>query len=405
MTKSYDIVIVGAGVTGVSLAMALGRVLPRRSVAVLEKEVAVARHASGRNSGVIHGGYNPKPGTKKARFCVEGSRRLKSFCSEHNVPWRAPGVLVTARSGSELGTVEELLRRGTENGVEGLQILDQAELRSREPRVMGLGALLAPSVGAVDSYGYVNAMRIVAEEAGVEFVFGCRVVGVDVAPDMQTLRTSLGQVSCKYLVNCAGLYADQIATPFGIGRDYFILPFRGEYFSVKREKSNWVRHMVYPVPDLEFPFLGIHWTPTVGGGLKLGPNVVLAFGREAYNFWDVHFGETFRALTGPAFRNMFGVNPKFRNFAWRFLKTSLSKSAFIEEASSLVEGLSREDLERGPPPGNRAQLVTREGKLVDDLIVEAHQNSLHVLNVVSPGLTCSIPFGEYLAQLVGEAIA
>lgn len=403
MTHDCDIVIVGGGITGVALAHALAP-RTRRSVVLLDKEPGVARHTSGRNSGVIHGGYNQKPGTQKARFCVAGNRALKQFCNAHQVAWRPTGLLVVARTDAEAEMLPELHRRGTENGVPDLALLDGPQLAREEPNAVGVGALLATSVACVDGAGVAAALRQVSAEAGVAYRFECKVKAVDPGSQGVVLHTNQGLIRAGYLVNCAGLYADRIAHAFGAGQGFRLVPFRGEYYAVRESKKDWVRRMVYPVPNLEFPFLGIHWTPIVTGGLKVGPNVVLAMGREAYTTWSLHPGETWEILSGSAFWRMFRKHPEFRRFAWHFLKTVLSKTAFMEEAQTLVKGLGPQDLERGPPAGNRAQLVANDGTLVDDLRVETLGPSLHVLNVVSPGLTCALPLGAHLADRVVEAV-
>lgn len=399
VSAHYDVIIIGAGVVGVAVARSLAHARSHYKIAVLEKEDGVARHTSGRNSGVVHPGFNPKPGTLKARFCVEGNQRIREFCQRTRVPFKQVGLLVVARTSAEINTLEELYRRGQLNGVPHLRILSQDELAKKEPYVKGCAALYAPSGAILDSRQFVEALAHEAQRLGVTFSFGQRVQRLEKHSSGYRLHTNHHIFECDFLINAAGLYADHIAHMMRVGLEYTILPFRGEYYKVREEKAQLIRTLVYPVPDLRFPFLGIHFTPTVEGGLKVGPNAVLAFGREAYAHTQINPRETLAMLCSKATWRLIR-SPEFRQIASRYWRTSLSRRAFFQEASTLVEGLKETDLLKGPLPGIRAQLVSRAGHLVDDMVVEKRDNSLHVLNVVSPGLTCALPFAEYLASLV-----
>lgn len=400
MKSHYDILIIGAGITGVAIAWTLAHQKPRLKVAVVEKENAVACHTSGRNSGVVHPGFNPKPGTLKARFCVDGNQRIREFCQRAHVPFKEIGLLVVARTPEECGTLEELYHRGKANGVPDLQMLSRTELKREEPRVKGSAALYAPTGAVVDSRRFVEALAGEASQAEVIFLFGYTVKKIAQCPARgYHMRTDKGEFKCAYLINAAGLYADRIAHMLGVGLDYTILPFRGEYYKVTARKAQLVRHLIYPVPDLNFPFLGIHFTPTVYGELKAGPNAVLALGRESYNHVQINVREVL-AMIFDTRSWLLLKHPDFRRLAVQHLRTSLSREAFFQEASSLVEGLETRDLERGPLSGIRAQLVDRKGQLVEDMIVEKRDSSLHVLNVVSPGFTCALPFARYLSNLI-----
>jgi len=395
----YDALIIGAGVTGVAIARALALKNPNWQIAVVEKEAAVACHTSGRNSGVVHPGFNPKPGSLKAQFCVEGNRRLREFCHAVGVPFRDVGMLVIARSSNEIGTLEELCRRGQANGVPGLKMFSKGELKRQEPYVRGCAALYAPTGAIVDSRLYVQALAQEASQRGVSFFFGHHVRHIEKSAIGYTVYSNRQQFQCAYLINAAGLYADHIAHRLGVGLDYTVLPFRGEYYKIAERKARLVRHLVYPAPNLHFPFLGIHFTPTVDGKLKVGPNAVLALGREAYTNTQINLRETLAMLVDRRTWRLL-QNREFRHVAVHSLRTSLSQRAFFEEASTLVEGLEEADLEQGPLPGIRAQLIDRAGRLVDDMIIERSANSLHILNVVSPGLTCSLPFAEHIVDLI-----
>jgi L-2-hydroxyglutarate oxidase LhgO len=400
--ERYDLLIIGAGVTGVAIARALATRRPELTIAVVEKEEGVACHTSGRNSGVAHPGFNPKPGTLKARFCVEGNRRIRELCEQKEIPCRNVGILVIARTATEEKTLEELYRRGQENGVPELRLLSKQELQQQEPNVKGCAALLAPTGSVVDSKCLVAGLAQEAQAQGVRFLFKKQVRAIEAVSHGYRVRAGNVTLETRQLINAAGLYADQIAHMLGAGRDYSIIPFRGEYYLVAEKKTQLVRAMIYPVPDLNYPFLGIHFTPTAHGELKVGPNAVLALGRESYKNSQIHFGETLAMIC--ELKTWKLLNPGFIKMASHHVWTSLSKRAFLNEASTLVTGLEISDLLKGPPAGNRAQLVDRQGKLCDDLVVEQQGSAIHILNIVSPGFTCALPFAEYIAELVlGQA--
>lgn len=394
-----DVLIVGAGITGVAVSWALASQNHNWRIAVIEKEPAPACHASGRNSGVLHAGFNPKPGTLKARFCAEGGLRIREFCSQKGIPFKTVGALVVARSESERHILEELYRRGVANGAPDLQILPRGELQKLEPQVKGCAALHAPSAGIVDSRRLVEALVQEASNRGVTFFFSEHARRIERCTSNYIVHTDRQLFKCSYLINAAGLYADRIAHMLEAGRDYTILPFRGEYYRLCERKARIVRVMVYPVPDLSYPFLGIHFTPTVHGELKVGPNAVLSLGREAYNRTQVNLREAIAMMID--LRNWRLLRrQEFQRLVSQHLRTSLSKRTFLRHARTLVGDLNVEDLLKGPPAGIRAQLVDQAGRFVDDLVIERKDNTLHILNVVSPGLTCALPFADYVASLV-----
>ncbi len=395
--ERYDLLIIGAGITGVAIGRALATRRPELTMAVVEKEEGVARHTSGRNSGVAHPGFNPKPGTLKARFCVEGNRRIRELCEQKKIPCRNVGILVVARTVTEEKTLEELYRRGQANGVPELRLLSKPELQQQEPSVKGCAALLAPTGSAVDSKYLVDVLAQEANAQGVRFLFKKPVHSIEKLQSGYRVRAGDVILETRLLINAAGLYADKIAHKLGAGKDYSIIPFRGEYYKISEKKSQWVRAMVYPVPDLNYPFLGIHFTPTAHGELKVGPNAVLALGRESYRNSQIHLGETLEMACDLKAWKL--LNPGFIKMASHHLWTSLSKRAFLTEASTLVEGLELSDLLKGPLAGNRAQLIDKQGKLCDDLVVEQQENAIHILNIVSPGFTCALPFADYIADL------
>lgn len=380
-------VIIGGGIIGTTIALELAR-RGAGSVTVLEKESSLGRHASGRNSGVIHSGINQKPGSLKARMCVEGSRRLREYCREKKVPMAECGTLVTARRPEEIKVLERLLEMGRESGVPGLEIIDERELKKREPRAAGVAALFSPTGAAVDSVALLNSLAEEVRQAGVRFELACPVVRID----GRRVLTRDGEWEADHILNAAGLQADKIAHSMGAGREYRVVPFRGEYFEVRGCD---VRSMIYQPPDLRFPFLSIHLTRETDGRVLAGPSAVLAFGREAYEKEWV-WPEMIEMFQSPQFLRLV-TSRAFLGMALQNLKTSFSKRAFLKEIQLLVPGVKEEQLVPFRS-GIRAQLVDRRGRLVDDLLVEFHEGSTHILNAVSPGMTCSLAFAEWVAD-------
>ena len=396
----YHIAIVGGGVIGCALALSLASRFKR--IVVLEKESAPGMHASGRNSGVVHAGFNPKPGTLKARLCVEGNRRLAEYAQANGVPFRRVGTFVVARNDAEAKVIETLRQNGVANGVPGIEIISGETLRRHEPNAIGEAALHAPTGGIIDSVALVRSLADAARKSGIEFLFGHRVTGVQEKTDHIDLLVGAKRISAELMVNCAGLYADKLAHMLGVGRSYVILPFRGEYYSVRHSDPSLIRSMVYPAPDPAFPFLGVHLTAAVDGTVLIGPNAVPAFGREAYSRFSFHPVEMLEQLLWKGTRQLL-KDPHVRRSAMWELRRSFSKRLFAAEAAAVVRGVRPEDL-RPYRAGIRAQLVSEAGQLVEDMVLERTRRSLHLLNVVSPGMTCSIPFAEHVAGLIGEAI-
>ncbi len=380
-------VFVGGGIIGTALALELAR-RKAGSVTVLEKETSLGQHASGRNSGVIHSGINQKPGSLKARMCVEGSKRLREYCRKRQVPMMECGTLVVARNAKELGVLDTLMKMGAECGVSGLALLTQRELQQREPLANGIAALFSASGATVDSKALLESLAEDARQSGVEFRFGQKVIGVNGTD----ILTEQGFVSADHVVNCAGLHADHIAHGMGVGKDYRVIPFRGEYMEVK---GCTVNGMIYQPPDLRFPFLSIHLTKETDGRVLAGPSAVLAFGRESYEkqwMWK-EMGEMFLSR---AFL-MLATHKDFLSVAWKNARLSVSRRAFLKEIQSLVPGVLMENLSPYRA-GIRAQIVDRSGRMLNDMLVEYRENSTHVLNAVSPGMTCSLAFAQHVAD-------
>ena len=386
MRSTSRFVVIGGGIIGISIARALA-LRGVRKIKVLEQESSVGQHASGRNSGVIHSGINQKPGSLKATMCVEGSRLLREYCLKHQVPMKECGTLVVAIEEREVPVLEQLLKMGKECGVPGLEIIDSKELRRLEPFANGIQALLSPTGATVDSRRVVEALAAEAKELGVEIAFNQRVERIE----GKKVFTKCGAVEFDFLINCAGLHADEIAHQMGAGAGYRVIPFRGEYMEV-RECD--VRSMIYRAPDLRFPFLSIHLTRETDGRVLAGPSAVLAFGKEAYEKeWKL--AEMFGMFLSPQFLRLI-IDSEFLKLAVNNAKTSLFPSAFLKEIQALVTT----SLNRGQitpfRAGIRAQLVDSKGKMVNDILVERQENALHVLNAVSPGFTSSLAFSEYI---------
>lgn len=378
MSTSTDVAVIGAGAIGLAAAKAIAEA--GRRVVVLEKEPRPGLHQSGRNSGVIHAGYNLKPGTEKARYCVEGSKRLRRYCEARDIPILPGGILVVARSEKETATLRELERRARANNVRS-SLLDESAMRTIEPHVRGVAALHAPDAASFDAPRYLAALAEDAKAAGAEFCFSTRVDDIDA-------------VDARVVLNAAGLHADRLAGE--LCPDMRIVPFRGYYAEVLPPHGRIINSHVYAAPDLDFPFLGVHLSRRTDGRVLVGPGAMLAFGREAYRFWQVNLRDLGATLAWPGFWR-FLAGRRARGLIRSEVMKSIRLAAIAREAALLVPAVMPQHLGRSFA-GNRAQMVARDGRLVDDIVVRESDRAVHVLNAVSPGLTCSLPFGEFLAE-------
>jgi len=393
MTQTTDFLVIGGGIIGVAVARELRRRHPAAAVTVLEKEPAVGRHASGRNSGVLHAGFYYTADSLKARFTRDGNAALRAYCRDKGLPLNECGKLVVAKSAADHPPMDELLRRGAANGVT-LESVTEAEARAIEPRVKTCErAIWSPNTATADPAAVIAAMRADAEREGVRFVLGTAFRRVRA----NEIESSQGRWSAGYVVNCAGLHADRIARQFGFSEHYTILPFKGLYL-YGDEPAGKLRTNIYPVPDLRNPFLGVHFTVTVDGHAKIGPTAIPAFWREQYagvrGFSLRDLGEIARLQFGL----LFSAGFEFRRLAWEEL-AKYDRGHLVALAGRLAEGVRPEHYRRWGRSGIRAQLLdTRTRKLEMDFVLEGDDRSMHVLNAVSPGWTCSIPFARHVVD-------
>jgi L-2-hydroxyglutarate oxidase LhgO len=390
----FDFAVIGAGIVGCAVAKYISEITTK-SVIVIEKERSIAYHTSSRNSGVLHSGFSQKPGTLKARFCVEGNKMVRDYCTARGLDIVVSGTTVVARNDYELKVLEELKRRGDANGVPELKILGKDEMREKEPNSIGIAALHSPSGAIVDPLQLTSSFAGDARRRGVSFAFGEKVLSLSES-DRVRINTATKTYTCNYLINCAGLHADRIARYLNCGVYYRIVPFRGIYYRVRDEKKDYVKSMIYPAPNLNFPFLGIHLTRTVKGSLIVGPNASVAMGREAYRVGQVQLDDAAYSFLFPGTARAI-LRKEFVKLLLKEEISSISKKRFFSRVSLLVRGIDLQDLLPWSS-GIRAQLLDARGNLVDDFLVEFSGRSVHILNAVSPGLTSSLPFAKYVVD-------
>jgi L-2-hydroxyglutarate oxidase len=390
----YDVAVIGGGIVGMATAMTLTSTSHLRLI-VLEAEDHFAAHQTGNNSGVIHSGIYYKPGSLKARNCVEGREALYHFCQEHGIAHERCGKVVVATEPSELPPLDELERRGKANGVAGLQRLTAEQLREHEPHVTGLAGLWVPETGIVNYSQVTQAYaRLVQEHGGVTWT-GARVRNVQQHPGEIVLETARGAVHCRHLIGCGGLYSDRLARMCGVDPQVRIVPFRGEYYELVPERQYLVKNLIYPVPDPRFPFLGVHFTRMIQGGVEAGPNAVLALKREGYRLRNFSLVDSLEMATYGGFWRMVR---KYWKTGLGELYRSLSKKAFVQALQKLLPEVRLEDLQPAGA-GVRAQALDSTGALVDDFRIVATDRMIHVLNAPSPAATASSSIGRTIAAL------
>lgn len=399
MHSVFDIIVIGGGIVGASTAMQLMG-SGEYSILLLEKESEFAKHQTGNNSGVIHSGIYYKPGSLKAKMCVEGNRSIVKYCIENNLSHTICGKVIVATKEEQLNTLQELFERGKANGIEGIEYCDSIALKQIEPYVNGIAGLHVPSTGIVDYKAVTNSFVQKYLEYGGEISTAAEVKKVSDKGNYYEITTNKGCFLSRAVINCAGLYSDKITELFGLESEVKIIPFRGEYFTLSESARSKVTTLIYPVPDSRFPFLGVHFTNMIHSGVEVGPNAVLAFAREGYNKTTINFHELFEILLYKGFRKM---ARKYLLPGLKEIYRSFSKQAFLESAQELIPSLSDEDLQPGGA-GVRAQAVDKSGKLVDDFVFAEHKSgSKYVLNVVnapSPAATASLEIGKTICSKV-----
>jgi (S)-2-hydroxyglutarate dehydrogenase len=401
MNTPFDAAIIGAGIIGLATGMRLLEKFPGLRVVILEKENMIAAHQTGHNSGVIHSGLYYRPGSFKARLCTSGRDELILFCRDHNVKHEICGKVVIATCDEQLPALAELFRRGSENGVSGLQMLSSAEVKEFEPYAECIRGMWVPGAGIVDFRQVAKAYAEVFVKKGGELFLGAVVKRVKDL-DSKTLRieTGRGEFQSRVLINCAGLYSDCIARSCGMHPPCRIVPFRGEYYRIKPKREYLVRNLIYPVPDPGFPFLGVHFTRMIDGKVEAGPNAVLAFAREGYSrtrfspleLWDTLSYRGFWRLASKHWRT--GTGEMVRSFC---------KSLFVRELQRLVPAVSMDDLEPGGA-GVRAQALGNDGKLLDDFVIQQTEKAIHLLNAPSPAATSSLAIATHIVAMAGEIL-
>lgn len=394
MAKTYDVAIIGAGIVGLSTAMELASRFPRLRIAVLEKERSIAFHQTGHNSGVIHSGVYYRPGSLKARFCVQGAAEMIRFCDSHDIPYEICGKVIVATDDKQRSALEELRHRASANNVPNVRLLAREELHEFEPHAAGVAALLVPGTAITLYKRVAEKYAQLAVGRGAEVLTDSGVNTIRVAEEAFAIETDSGAYHSRFLINCAGLQSDRIARMTGTELPLRIIPFRGEYFELSPQRSTLVRTLIYPVPDPRFPFLGVHFTRRITGEVEAGPNAVLALKREGYRKTDF---DTTDVIDQLGFSGFWRMAARYWKTGFGETYRSLSKPAFVRALRALVPTISGRDLVNGSS-GVRAQAVDRSGKLLDDFYFVGNGRSLHVCNVPSPAATASLPIGRHIVD-------
>jgi L-2-hydroxyglutarate oxidase len=400
-TQQYDVTVIGAGLIGLSTAMHLLERHPDLRVCVIEKDPHPASQQSGHNSGVIHSGIYYKPGSFKSRFCVEGRASMTQFCIDNQIPTWTCGKLIVATREEEIPRLQTLLERGTANKVEGLELVGPERIREIEPHVRAIKALWAPGTGIVDFRKVARVYLDKVRQRGGEVHFNTRARKVINHGGETILETDAGEFNTRNVVNCAGLHSDVVAKMMGVRPNLRIIPFRGEYYTLIKEKEYLVKGLIYPVPDPDFPFLGVHFTQTMKEMVEAGPNAVLATKREGYRKRDISLVELADILGYAGFWRL--ALREWKIAAWE-INRSFRKSVFVKSLQQLIPEVTSDDLGPGGS-GVRAQAVAPDGSLLDDFRIEQTPNAVHVLNAPSPGATSSLVIGRYIVDLAEQSFS
>ena len=398
--KLYDIAVIGGGIVGTATAMLL---LQKKnlSLILIEAENELAAHQTGRNSGVIHSGIYYKPGSLKALNCAEGRTLLYKFCKENQIKHEKCGKIVIAVDNKEIHALNELERKGKANGLTNIKRISRDEIKNYEPYAAGIEGLFVGETGIVNYSDVTNAYERIIHEKNGEIKLNCRFISLNKKNNELILNISSDEIHSKFLINCGGLQSDRIASKCGLETDVQIIPFRGEYYKLKKEKEYLVKNLIYPVPDPRFPFLGVHFTRMINGGIEAGPNAVLAFKREGYKFSDISFKDISEMLNFPGFWKM---GKKYYKTGFHEFYRSLSKHAFVSALQKLIPDIKEDDV-LPYKAGVRAQAVDKNGNLLDDFKIIENTNMIHILNAPSPAATASISIANKIANMAIDKIS
>jgi (S)-2-hydroxyglutarate dehydrogenase len=390
-----DVIIIGGGIVGLASALQLKQQNPALKITLIEKEKTLARHQTGNNSGVIHSGIYYKPGSLKATNCINGYNMLIDFCRKNDVPLDLCGKIIVATEEQEIPLLQNLYTRGQQNGLKDLKMLNAGELKEYEPHVAGIAGIAVPQTGIVDYTQVALKYGDKIRELGGEIILGEQVIDIQADGDQSVIVTQKQNYYARLVINCAGLYSDKIARLTSDHVNVKIIPFRGEYFKLRKEKEYLVKNLIYPVPDPNFPFLGVHFTRMMKGGVEAGPNAVLAFSREGYKKSDINLSELGETLAWPGFQK---VAMKYWKTGMGEMYRSFSKAAFTKALQKLIPEVQQNDLEDGGA-GVRAQACDRTGGLLDDFLILEEKHVINVCNAPSPAATSSLSIGETVSRL------
>lgn len=397
--QTYDFIIIGAGIVGLSTAYKLSEAYPDLNILVLEKEDEVAAHQTGNNSGVIHSGIYYQPNSYRAKNCVEGRHQLVDFCNQHEVSYEICGKVIVATKEDDLPRLDNIFQTGQINDIEGIKKIDRQELKKIEPYAEGVKAIHVPCSGIVDYVGVCKKLRQLIEANGNYVSCSQKVTNISQKAGSLVVKTTTDSLTGKHLINCAGLYSDHVAESAGVNPDIQIVPFRGEYYELKPEVQHFVNGLIYPMPNPAFPFLGVHFTKMVRGAIECGPNAVFAFKREGYDKLSFDMEETIETLNFPGFYNLarkywkMGLDEWYRSF---------SKRAFVKGLQELIPAIRSEHL-KPSPSGVRAMALKPNGEILDDFQFEVTQNEIHVLNAPSPAATAGLAIGDEILKRAEKA--
>jgi L-2-hydroxyglutarate oxidase LhgO len=396
----FDIVIIGGGIVGLASAYKIALGQPNIRLAVLEKESKLASHQTGHNSGVIHSGLYYKPGSAKAKTCTDGRKQLVAFAKQYSIPYEICGKIIVATHQNELPALERLFNNALQNSIEGIQKIGSDEIKQIEPYCAGIAGLNVPCTGIIDFVAVANKLAelIQKQNPNNKILLSHKVIGFNRRTDRTDVLTNWQTVSTRFVVNCAGLFSDRIARLDGVDIKMRIVPFRGDYYDLKTEAQGKIKNLIYPVPDPQFPFLGVHFTRMIEGGVECGPNAVFSFKREGYGKLDFNLPDAWESLTYPGTLKMFF---KYWRYGLSEYVRAFSKKPFVKQLQRLVPSIQGADLTPGNS-GVRAQAVGSNGSPIDDFVIESHGNTIHVLNAPSPAATASLAIADHINKLASE---